>query len=77
MQPQVEGIVRQVMVRAGDRVAVGQPLIQIDPDKQQATNTVTESQRASRDADLAYASQQFARMQKLHEAGAVSRAELE
>ena len=77
VQPQVEGIVRQVMVLAGDRVGVGQPLIQIDPDKQQATNTVTESQRASRDADLAYASQQLARMQKLHEAGAVSRAELE
>ena len=77
VQPQVEGIVRQVMVRAGDRVAVGQPLIQIDPDKQQATNTVTESQRASRDVDLAYASQQLARMQKLHTAGAVSLAELE
>lgn len=77
VQPQVEGIVRQVMVRAGDRVGVGQPLIQIDPDKQQATNTVTESLRASRDADLAYASQQLVRMQKLHEAGAVSRAELE
>ena len=77
VQPQVEGIVRQVMVRAGDRVAVGQPLIQIDPDKQQATNTVTESQRALRDADLAYASQQLARMQKLHAAGAVSLAERE
>lgn len=77
VQPQVEGIVREVMVRAGDRVRVGQPLIQIDPDKQQATNTVTESQRASREADLAYAKQQLARMQKLHEAGAVSRAELE
>ncbi|MDA1183111.1 MAG: efflux RND transporter periplasmic adaptor subunit [Acidobacteria bacterium] len=77
VQPQVEGIVRQVMVRAGDRVAVGQPLIQIDPDKQQATNTVTESQRASRDADLAYASQQLARLQKLYAAGAVSLVELE
>ena len=62
VQPQVEGIVRQVMVRAGDRVRVGQPMIQIDPDKQQATNTVTESQRASREADLAYAKQQLARM---------------
>jgi RND family efflux transporter MFP subunit len=77
VQPQVEGIVRQVMVRAGDRVGAGQPLIQIDPDKQQATNTVTESQRASREADLAYATQQLTRMQKLYEAGAVSRAELE
>jgi RND family efflux transporter MFP subunit len=77
VQPQVEGIVREVFVRAGDRVGTGQPLIQIDPDKQQATNTVTESQRASREADLAYAKQQLARMQKLFEAGAVSRAELE
>jgi RND family efflux transporter MFP subunit len=77
VQPQVEGIVRQVFVRAGDRVGAGQPLIQIDPDKQQATNTVTESQRASREADLAYAKQQLARLQKLFDAGAVSRAELE
>ena len=77
VQPQVEGIVRQVFVRAGDRVAAGQPLIQIDPDKQQATNTVTESQRASREADLAFARQQLSRAQKLFEAGAVSRAELE
>ena len=77
VQPQVEGIVRQVLVRAGDRVAVGQPLIQIDPDKQQATNTVTESQRASREVDLAYTGQQLARMLTLQSAGAVSMAELE
>jgi len=77
VQPQVEGIVRQVLIRSGDRVGAGQPLIQIDPDKQQATNTVTESQRASREADLAYAKQQLARLQKLFDAGAVSRAELE
>jgi RND family efflux transporter MFP subunit len=77
VQPQVEGIVREVFIRAGDRVGAGQPLIQIDPDKQQATNTVTESQRASREADLAYAKQQLARLQKLFDAGAVSRAELE
>ena len=77
VQPQVEGIVRQIFIMAGDRVGLGQPLIQIDPDKQQATNTVTESQRASREADLAYAKQQLARLQKLFDAGAVSRAELE
>jgi RND family efflux transporter MFP subunit len=77
VQPQVEGIVRQVFVRAGDAVRAGQPIIQIDPDKQQATVTASESQRASREADLAFAGQQLARMQKLFEAGAVSRAELE
>lgn len=77
VQPQVEGIVREIFVRAGDRVGAGRPLIQIDPDKQQATVTATLSQRASREADLAFAKQQLARMQKLYEAGAVSRAELD
>jgi RND family efflux transporter MFP subunit len=62
---------------AGARVSLGQPLIQIDPDKQQATVNASESQRLSREADLAFAKQQLARMQKLNDAGAVSRAELE
>ena len=77
IQPQVDGFVRQIMVKAGDRVRVGQPLVQIDPEKQQATVSATQSQRASREADLEFARQQLARMQKLFDAGAVSRAELE
>src|SRR6476661_8321924 len=43
IQPQVEGFVRQIMVKAGDRVRAGQPLVQIDPDKQQATVSATQS----------------------------------
>jgi RND family efflux transporter MFP subunit len=77
VQPQVDGFVRQIFVQAGDRVSAGQALIQIDPDKQQATVTATESQRASREADLAYTRLQLARMEKLFDAGAVSRAELD
>jgi RND family efflux transporter MFP subunit len=77
IQPQVEGFVRRIFVRAGDRVRAGQPLIQIDPDKQQATVAAFESTRAAREADVAFARQQLDRMQKLHEVGAVSRAELE
>ncbi len=77
IQPQVEGIVRQILVTAGDRVRAGQPLVQIDPDRQQATVTTIESQRAAREADLAYAKQQLTRLQRLLEIGAVSRAELE
>jgi RND family efflux transporter MFP subunit len=77
VQPQVDGIVREVFVKAGDRVRVGDPLLQIDPEKQQATVNTNESLLASREADLAYAKQQLARMQKLFDAGAVSRAELE
>ncbi|MGE0446537.1 MAG: efflux RND transporter periplasmic adaptor subunit [Vicinamibacterales bacterium] len=77
VQPQVEGILRQIFVKAGDRVRAGQPLAQIDPDRQQASLTAAQAQQAAREADVAYAQQQLARMQKLFEAGAVSRAELE
>ena len=77
VQPQVEGYVRRIFVKAGDMVRSGQPLIQIDPDRQQASMVTLEAQRASREADLAFATQQLARMRKLQDAGAVSLAELE
>jgi RND family efflux transporter MFP subunit len=77
VQPQVEGHVRRIFVRAGDRVAAGAPLVQIDPDRQQATVSALESQRAARESDVALATQQLARMRKLHDGGAVSLAELE
>jgi RND family efflux transporter MFP subunit len=77
IQPQVEGFVRQIMVKSGDRVSAGQPLVQIDPERQQATVTTVESQRAAREADLTLAQRQLARMEMLHEAGAISQAELD
>jgi RND family efflux transporter MFP subunit len=77
VQPQVQGFIRQIFVSAGDRVRAGQGLVQIDPDRQQAAATVTESQRAAREADLALAKQQLDRIQKLHAAGAVARAQLD
>jgi RND family efflux transporter MFP subunit len=77
VQPQIEGLVRQLFVRSGDRVRAGQPIVQIDPDRQEAEVSATESQRAAREADLELATQQLARMRKLHEAGAVSGADLD
>ncbi len=77
VQPQVEGIVTRVLVRSGDRVRAGQPLVQIDPDKQQASVSSLEANRAARQADVAYATQQLGRLQRLFEAGAVSQQELE
>lgn len=77
IQPQVEGFIRRIFVKAGDRVRAGQPLVQIDPEKQQASVTTFESTRAAREADVEYAKQQLDRLQKLFAAGAVSRAELE
>jgi RND family efflux transporter MFP subunit len=77
IQPQVEGFVWRIFVRAGDHVRAGQALLQIDPEKQRASVAAFESNRAARAADVAYAKQQLDRMQKLFDAGATSRAELE
>jgi len=77
VKPDVEGVVRRILVTAGERVRQGQPLLQIDANRQQATLTVVESQRVAREADVALAQQQVARARKLFDAGAVSRAELE
>ncbi len=77
VQPQVDGILTKVSVRSGERVRSGQVLAQIDPDKQQASVASLEAARTAREADVAYARQQLERMQKLFDAGAVSRQELE
>jgi RND family efflux transporter MFP subunit len=77
IQPQVDGFIRQIFVRAGDRVRAGQPLVQIDPDREQAAATVTQTQRAAREADLALAKQQLDRVEKLFAAGAVARASVD
>ena len=37
VQPEVDGLVTQIFVKSGDQVRAGAPLVQIDPDKQQAT----------------------------------------
>jgi RND family efflux transporter MFP subunit len=77
IQPQVEGIVTRVFVQSGQRVAVGQPLIQIDPDKQRASVSSLEAARVARQADVAFARQQLERTETLLKVGAVSRQELE
>ena len=77
VQPQVDGIVTRILVRSGDRVRPGAPLMHIDAREQQAAVSTLESQRAARAADLQYARQQAARMKTLLDAGAASQAEME
>ena len=77
VQPQVEGFVTRILVRSGDHVAPGTPLMQIDPRGQQAAVANLESQRAARQADLQFAQQDAARTKTLFDAGAASRSELE
>lgn len=77
VQPQVEGLVTRILVRSGDSVRPGTPLLSIDPAMQAAAVASLESQLAVRQADLQQARQQATRAKTLFEAGAASQAELE
>ncbi|WP_292877340.1 efflux RND transporter periplasmic adaptor subunit [Nostoc sp. NMS1] len=52
LHPQVDGRVAQIFVQPGIEVAVGTPLIQINPDRQQAEITSSRAAAASAQADV-------------------------
>src|SRR4029079_12703938 len=72
IQPQIDGQITQILVKSGDRVARGAPLIQIDPRRQQAAVTSQEAERASREASVSFARQRQQRASALFAAGAIS-----
>lgn len=73
IRPQVEGIITKIFARSGERVSAGNPLVQIDPAKQQATLSSDEASRAAQEAALRYAREEYERQQKLFAAGLVSK----
>jgi RND family efflux transporter MFP subunit len=77
IQPQVEGRVTRVLVASGDHVKAGDPLIQIDPERQAATVRNAESQRAAREAEVKYWTGQADRLRSLLAAGAISQNEFD
>jgi RND family efflux transporter MFP subunit len=77
IQPEVSGIVTRIFVKPGDRVRAGDPLVQINGDKQQAAVRSTEASRAGTEADVQYWRQQIKRLEALVGAGAISRQEFE
>ena len=77
IQPQIDGQITQILVRSGDRVRQGAPLVQIDPRRQQAAVLSQEAERAASEANVAFARQQQQRASELYAAGAVSKQELE
>src|SRR5579872_752735 len=54
IQPQVDGQITKILVKAGDRVREGEPLVQIDPRRQEAAVSSQEAERQSREAAVAY-----------------------
>ncbi len=77
VMPQVEGIITQIFVHSGDRVASGAPLMQIDPAKQQATVKSQEDARNAQVAQVTWAQQNFDRVSGLASAGVVSKQDLD
>jgi RND family efflux transporter MFP subunit len=77
VQPEVDGVVTRIFVKSGDRVSLGTPLVQIRPDKQQATVNSTEANRAGVEADVQYWRQQVKRLEALVTAGAISQQEFD
>ena len=77
INPQVEGQVTKIFVASGDSVKAGEPLMQIDPRKQEATVGSQEATRASKEAALHLAQIQYERAQKLYAAGVISKQDLD
>jgi RND family efflux transporter MFP subunit len=77
IMPQVEGQITEILVHSGDRVAAGQPLMQIDPAKQQATVKSQEDTRAARLAGLELARRQYERVSGLSATGVTSQSDLD
>ena len=77
INPQVEGQIIRIFVKSGDRVKAGQPLLQIDPLKQEATVSSQEASRAAQEATVALAKISFERSKRLFEAGVISKAEFD
>jgi len=75
INPQVEGQITKILVKSGDRVKAGQPLLQIDPLKQQATVSSQEAARAAQEANVQLAKVSYERAKKLSEAGVISKAD--
>ena len=77
INPQVEGQIVKIYVKSGDHVKLGEPLLQIDPLKQEATVSSQEAARAAAEANKRYAQVSLDRAKKLFDAGVISKQELD
>lgn len=75
LQPEVEGQITKIFVSSGASVVAGQPIMEIDPRRQQATVTQQEATKQSQQATAAYNRAQMERSHKLFAAGVISRQE--
>lgn len=77
INPQVEGQVTRIIVKSGDHVKAGDPLLQIDPLKQEAAVNSQDAARAAQESNVRLAKVTLERAKKLSEAGVISKADLD
>jgi RND family efflux transporter MFP subunit len=73
LNPQVDGNLTAILAHSGDRVKAGQPLMEIDPAKQQATVQSQASTEQQKLAVYQYNRTEVDRQRKLFAAGVISR----
>lgn len=77
LQPQVEGDITRIFVHSGEQVQAGAPVLEIDPQKQQAAVNNQEAAYKSSQATLAQASLDLSRKKQLYAAGVIAKADLD
>jgi len=77
LKPEVEGQITRIIVKSGDHVEAGAPLLEIDPRKQEATVNSQEANHRSRLAALQWNQTELDRRRKLYAAGVISKADLD
>ncbi len=77
INPQVEGYITRILVKSGDRVAAGAPILQVDPLKQEATVGSQEAARVAQEANVRLAKINLDRNHKLVQDKVISQAEFD
>ncbi len=77
IQPQVDGTLTKIAVKSGDHVSAGQPLMTIDPLKQQSVVLQQQSTEAQKKATFEYNQIEVERQRKLYEEGVTSKQSLD
>lgn len=77
IQPQVDGSLERILVKSGDRVRAGQPLMTIDPRKQQAVVDQQRSTETQKKATLEYNQLDLERQRRLYQEGVTSKQSLD
>ena len=77
IMPLADGLVTRIFVVSGARVKPGQPILQLEADKEQAALRSLEARRAALVAEVAFSRQQAERATALVSQGAVSKQEAE